>query len=183
MKRLTLIAAASVLLIGAAAYAQPAPQSSPQPGSGPRAEQSTSRMERRAARMEERMNRRIEQLKSDLKLTPAQEPLWAPVQAQLRKMQDERRASRQGNMERMRNAELPDRLDFMAQRAATGATNMRELSTAVKPLWATLDASQKETVRKSLPGGRWQGRGDGHGEGRGESRGEGRGGRGGDGRN
>jgi hypothetical protein len=175
MKRLSLIAAASVLLIGAAAYAQPAPQASAPSGGGPRAEQSTSRMERRAARMEERMNRRIERLKTDLKLTPAQEPLWSPVQAQLRKMQDERRASRQGNMERMRNAELPDRLDFMSQRAAAGATNLRELSTAVKPLWATLDASQKDTVRKSLPGGRWQGRGEGGGEGRG--------GRGGDGRN
>jgi hypothetical protein len=75
----------------------------------------------------------------------------------------------------MRNAELPDRLDFMSQRAAAGATNLRELSTAVKPLWATLDASQKDIVRKSLPGGRWQGRGEGGGEGRG--------GRGGDGRN
>lgn len=159
MKRLAIIAATSLVLAGAAAYAQTGP--APQPTEQPRAEQRSDRMERRAARMEERVNRRIEKLKSDLKLTPAQEPLWAPVQTQLRKMQDERRAFRQANGQRFRNAELPDRLDMMSERAARGATSMRELSAAVKPLWATLDATQKETVAKNLPG---HGRGEGRGE-------------------
>jgi periplasmic protein CpxP/Spy len=156
MKRIALAAAASILLLGAAAYAQtgPAPQSNAQP----RAEQRPERMERRAARMEERANRRIEKLKTELKLTPAQEPLWAPVRAQLTKMQDERRGFRQTNGERFRNAELPDRLDMLSDRASRGATNMRELANAVKPLWATLDAAQKETVRKNMPG---RGRGEG----------------------
>jgi Ni/Co efflux regulator RcnB len=158
MKRLAIAAAASLLLAGAAAYAQTSP--APQTESQPRAEQRTDRMERRAARMEERANRRVEKLKTELKLTPAQEPLWSPVQAQLRKMQDERRSFRQSNGERFRNAELPDRLDLMSERSARGAANIRDLSAAVKPLWATLDASQKETVRKNLPGGwRREGRG------------------------
>lgn len=159
MKRFAIAAAASILLLGAAAYAQTSP--APQPDAQPRAEQRQDRTERRAARMEERANRRIEKLKTELKLTPAQEPLWAPVQTQLTKMQTERRSFRQSNGERFRNAELPDRLDMMSARSAAGATNMRELSAAVKPLWATLDAGQKETVRKNMPG---RGRGEGGGE-------------------
>lgn len=159
MKRLALVAAASILLLGAAAYAQTSPAA--QPNAETRTEQRPDRMERRAARMEERANRRIEKLKTELKLTPAQETLWAPVQAQLTKMQDQRRGSRQADGARFRDAELPDRLDMMSERAARGATNMRELSAAVKPLWATLDAAQKETVSKNLPG---RGRGEGRGQ-------------------
>lgn len=152
MKRIVTIAAASMLLFGAAAVAQnsPAPPSADQP----RAEQRQDRMERRAARMEERAGRRLERLKTDLKLNPQQEALWGPVQAQLAKMQLERRTFRETSGERFRTAELPDRLELLSERTARGAASLRELSAAVKPLWATLDAEQKETVRKSLPGGR-----------------------------
>lgn len=152
IKRLAIITTAGLALFGAVAYAQS--PATPGPGERPRAEQRSDRMERRAARMEERMNRRVENLKNDLKLTPAQEALWAPVQAQLSKMQQERRAFRESNGQRFRNAELPDRLDLMSERAARGAANMRELSAAVKPLWSTLDASQKDIVRKAMPGRR-----------------------------
>lgn len=176
MKRIVVITTAAILGLGAAAYAQTAPSA---PGGDPRAERMErrgERMERRAARMEERMNRRFERLKTDLKLTPQQEPLWAPVEAQVRKMQAERRAFRQANAGRFRDAELPDRMDMMATRQAAAATNMRELSSAMRPLWATLTPEQKETVRKALPGrGRGEGRGQGPGEGRGEGRGERRG--------
>ncbi len=72
-------------------------------------------------------------------------------------------------MERMRNAELPDRLDLMAQRMAQAATNARQFSDAVKPLWATLNDEQKRTVRRMMPGG---------GEGGGWRQGQGEGGRG-----
>lgn len=157
LKRLAIVAATGLALFGAAAYAQT--PAAPGPGDRPRAEQRMDRMERRAARMEERMNRRVEALKADLKLTPAQEALWGPVQAQLSKMQQERRAFRESNGQRFRNAELPDRLDMMSERAARGSANMRELSAAVKPLWATLDASQKDIVRKAMPGGRGRDRG------------------------
>lgn len=156
MKRLTIVAGvAAALLAGAAAYAQTSPAPAPD---APRLDQRMERMERRAGRMEERFNRRVERLKAELKLTPQQEQLWTPVQAQLRKMQDERRAGREANMQRWRNAELPDRLDLMAERAARGSANMRELSAVVKPLWATLDASQKELVRNAMPGRGGRGR-------------------------
>ena len=136
-------------------------------------------MERRSARMEERMNRRLDRLKAELKLNAQQEALWPPVQAQLRKMQDERRSFRQAQGGNERNAELPARLDGMAERAQRGSQHLRDLSAVIKPLWASLDESQKETVRKNLPGGNHRGergeRGDrggrgGHGE-RGHHRG------------
>jgi parvulin-like peptidyl-prolyl isomerase len=153
MKR-TLIgaAAAGLIALSAGAYAQ----SAAPPADAPRAEQRQERMERRAARMEERAGRRLERLKADLKLTPQQEQLWSPVAAQLRRMQDERRSFRQANMGRLRDAELPQRLDIIAERQVAAAAQMRDLSNAVKPLWATLSAEQKETVRKAMPGGgRW----------------------------
>lgn len=166
MKRTIIAAAASLLALGAVAYAQ-APGAGPgAPGERPRMEERMrERMERRAERMEERMDRRLERLKSNLKLTPQQEPLWAPVEQQLRRVQQERRDYWRSNMERMRDAQLPDRLDLMAERMASNATGMRELSNAVKPLWATLSDEQKQAVRRALPGrgaGREDRRGEGH---------------------
>jgi periplasmic protein CpxP/Spy len=152
MKRILVITTVALLGLGTAAHAQ-TPQ--PAPGPQPRAEQ-IERMERRAARMEQRMNQRLQELKGDLKLTAQQEPLWSPIEAQLRKIQAERRAFRQSNAPTFRNAELPQRLDLMAERQASAARNMRDLSAAVRPLWATMTDAQKETVRDALPGrGRW----------------------------
>jgi hypothetical protein len=176
MKRLALAAAGLAILSGLA-YAQttptPAPSQPPavqSPAERPSAEQRDNRrMERRAARMEERMNRRFERLKNDLALTPQQQPLWSPVEAQLRKMQADRRAYWQANAGRARNAELPDRIDLMSERMSANATQMRELSGVIRPLWATLSDSQKDTVRKAIRQGRGE---DGRGEGgRGERRG------------
>lgn len=165
MKRTMIAAAASLLALGAVAYAQ-APGPGPgAPGERPRMEERMrERMERRAERMEDRMDRRLERLKSNLKLTPQQEPLWTPVEQQLRRFQQERRDYRRNNFERMRDAQLPDRLDLMAERMAANAVSMRELSNAVKPLWATLSDEQKQAVRRALPG-RGAGREDRRGEG------------------
>ncbi len=166
LKRLVLIGSAAALLgLGAAAYAQTPAPDNPR-GEGQRTERSerrAERMERRAERMEQRMNERLQKLKGDLKLTPQQESLWAPVEAQFAKMQSERRGFRQANAGRFRDAELPDRMDMMAERQARAATSMRELSAAVRPLWATLSAEQKETVRKAMPGRGRDGRGGGPG--------------------
>lgn len=116
------------------------------------------RFERRGERMEQRFGQRMQKLKAELKLTPAQEPLFSAVEQQFRKMALERRADRQATRDRFRNAELPDRLDLMSQRAAKNAAAMNELSGTVKPLWATLTPEQKDIVKKNLPGrGRWGG--------------------------
>lgn len=127
------------------------------------------RMRERGAQMEERMNRRLERLKADLALSAQQQPLWDRVEAQIKKNMAERRESGRAAMERMRSAELPARLDMMAERASQNATRAREMADVVKPLWETLSGSQKALVRHVLPGGR---KGEGHG--RGEERGHGR---------
>jgi LTXXQ motif family protein len=153
MKRIATLLAVSVAVLGAGLAHAQAP-GGPGPGSdGPR-------MERRMERMSERFDKRLGKIRTDLKLTPQQEPLFAPIEAHIRKNMAEMRGMR-GRMEEMRNAELPARLDMMSERAAKMSANMRELSGLVKPLWATLDDSQKATVKKFLPG-----RGGMRGEGR-----------------
>jgi hypothetical protein len=131
-------------------------------------QRSQERAERRQERMQQRFAERMARLKTELKLTAQQEPLFASVEAQMKKAQADRRAAWTTNRDRFRNAELPDRLDLMSERAAANATAMRELSGAVKPLWATLSPEQKEIVRKNMPrrgpfgeGGRGEGRGEG----------------------
>jgi LTXXQ motif family protein len=151
MKRIATLLAVSVAALGAGlAYAQ-APGGPGQDG---------SRQDRRMERMSERFDQRLGKIRADLKLTPQQEPLFAPIEAHIRKNMGEMRGMR-GRMEEMRKAELPARLDMMSERAAKMSANMRELSGLVKPLWATLDDSQKATVQKMLPG-----RGGMRGEGR-----------------
>ena len=154
LKKSVIFLTFAALAVSGVAVAQQSAQPFPPQIPEQRAEQRTDRMERRAARMEERSGRRLEKLKTDLKLTPAQETLWGPVQAQLRKMQSERGAFRQANRDRAGNAELPERLNMMADRTAQAAANMRALSGAVQPLWAALDETQKETIRRALPGRR-----------------------------
>ncbi len=161
---------AALFAAGATLALAQAPAPSP---SAPAAEQRQGdRMERRAARMEQRFGERMQKLKAELKLTPAQEPLFGAVEQQLRKMADQRRDGWRANRDRIRNAELPDRIDMMAERAARGATSARELSGVVRPLWATLSPEQKEIVKKNLPR-RGPFGGEGRGE-RGRERGEGR---------
>ena len=167
MKRIAALLAVSVVALGAGlAYAQ-APGGRGPGGDG-------ARMERRMEQMSERFDRRLGRVKADLKFTPQQETLFAPIEAHIRKVMGEMRGMR-GQREEMRKAELPARLDMMSERAAKMSSNMRELSGLVKPLWATLDDSQKATVQKMLPGrggmrggpdgDRW--RGHGHGRDRG----------------
>lgn len=167
MKRIATLLAVSVVTLGVGlAYAQT-------PGSrGPGPDGGDARTERRLERLSERFDRRIERIKADLKLTPQQESLFAPIEAHVRKVMGEMRDMRQ-RREAIRNAELPARLDMMSERTARMSANMRELSGLVKPLWATLDESQKATVAKLMPGRGLRGgrdddhHGRGHGHGRG----------------
>lgn len=136
--------------------------------------------QRMADRMRQRMSERFAWVKQQLKLTPAQEPLFATVEKQVSKMMETGTQARQAMREKMRNADLPERLDMMAERAAARSATMRELGEAVKPLWATLSPEQKDILRRSTPGmrgGMMGGRGMGHGSGMGDGPGWG-GGRG-----
>ncbi|MGL4729188.1 MAG: Spy/CpxP family protein refolding chaperone [Bosea sp. (in: a-proteobacteria)] len=150
--RVILPAAVAAFVAAGATFAF-AQTSAPAPVDATRYEivQDGQRAERRAERMRERFNERLQKMKTELKLTPQQVPLFNAVETQLRKMGAERRAVRVANRDRFQNAELPDRLDLMSERATANAASMRELSSTVKPLWATLTAEQKEIVKKNMP--------------------------------
>ncbi len=170
MPRFIPLALASVIALGAAAAVAQTPAAPAAPAEprvergdrGDRAQRMEERRNRMNARMEERFNRRIERLKSDLALNDQQKPLWDRVETTIRKQMTDRRAERQANMERFRAAEWPQRLDLMTERATRQAATTKELSDAVKPLWASLSDPQKALVRNALPGGRERGmRGEG----------------------
>ncbi len=167
MKRLALVAAAAVIALGAGhAIAQSGPF-------GGRDGPSPERMQR----MEKRFDDRLNSLRGDLKLTPEQALLWQPVEAMIRRNMADRRTNMQAMRGQFRDAELPKRMELMAERQAAQAGRLRELSTTVQPLWATLNADQKQTVQKAVRRTMGEGRhGGGHrgGHGRGHGDGEGR---------
>jgi hypothetical protein len=91
---------------------------------------------------------RLAYLKAELKITPAQEPLWAPYAAAARDsattmlahcttMTSRRDASA---------ASLPDRLDQHEQFMAAQLEAIRAADKALKPLYAALSDSQKRAA-------------------------------------
>ena len=123
---------------------------------------------------------RIAMAKTALKLTDAQLPLWAPVEAQIRasyadrqKRREERRARREERREkreaRSERAPLADRFDRAsermtrrAERMAKRAEEMKALAAVFKPFYASLNDEQKAVagvVLRQMRGDRWRGRG------------------------
>jgi hypothetical protein len=105
---------------------------------------------------------RIAMAKTALKLTDAQLPLWAPVEAQIRttaadraKRREERRARREERREKREaagseRAPLTERLDRAsermtrrAERMARRAEEMKAFSAVFKPFYASLSDEQK----------------------------------------
>lgn len=157
MKTLAILSAASALMLaGTVAYAQPAPP--PQGGPSPRPQMSRDDFDSLT-------DARIAAIQAGLKLTPDQQKLWGPVEQALRAQAasraqriEERRqqGSRQGSQ-----TERPDMMQRLEQRAdlaSKGAANLNALSTAMKPLWASLDDRQKRLLPILMREGR-QGRG------------------------
>jgi hypothetical protein len=103
-------------------------------------------------------------LKAGLKLTPAQEMLWAPFETAVREAAKMRMEHMHGMMERMdkmRSMEMGmgmgtdmnmeegqpmspiDRLDMMATHFTQAGTALKKVADAAKPLYASLDNPQK----------------------------------------
>ncbi len=97
-------------------------------------------------------------LKAGLRLTPDQEKLWAPFESAVRAAAQMRMEHMQGMMERMEEmrhtdndmgmdegeAMSPvDRLDRMASRLTQAGAALQKVADAAKPLYASLDDSQK----------------------------------------
>ena len=160
MKRMALIVApAAAALAATMAFAQPKPlpqaggEQTRQERTESREQRRTEWRERRAERMQARLNEGLAKLRTDLKLSPEQVPLFETLEGVI-KRSAERRQARWTEMrerrESYRDADLMERLDMMATRQGERAERSKELADAVRPLWKTLSDEQKTVARRAV---------------------------------
>jgi hypothetical protein len=104
------------------------------------------RMQHWAADHETMLDAKLAGMKAGLGLTADQEKLWSPFESAVRDA-DKSRMDAMGHMMRMREGgermSPIDHLDAMADRLSRGAANVKKIAAAAKPLYDSLDASQK----------------------------------------
>ena len=125
--------AGSVFALGAAA----APGDAPPPP-----EQMRHGMEMRGFMLDAR----LAGMKAALKLTPEQEKNWAPFEAAVRDAAKAQMEEMQAMREAMRGEERPsaiDHMNAMADRMAKVSANIKAIAGAAKPLFDSLDETQK----------------------------------------
>ena len=137
MKR-TLVAALATVFVatsGFAIAAEDGQQSS-------RAE----RMQRWAADRETVLDAKLAGMKGGLALTPDQEKLWGPFELAVQDAAKSRMDAMRQMMETRTQGEQMspvDHLEAMADRLSRGATNIKKIADAAKPLYDSLDELQK----------------------------------------
>ncbi|WP_332684633.1 Spy/CpxP family protein refolding chaperone [Bosea sp. (in: a-proteobacteria)] len=100
----------------------------------------------------ERIEGRIAFLKTELKITAAQEPLWSAFAEALR-ANARTMSSRQGMMTGGHGAAsqtLPQRIEGHERALSEHLDALRQLKAALQPLYAALDAAQKQTADQLL---------------------------------
>jgi LTXXQ motif family protein len=143
MKR-ALIAALAALGVGAFAIPLTAvsAQSDQQPSHADRAGQW-------AADREAMLDAKLSGMKAGLQLTPDQEKLWAPFESAVKDADQARidamRRAMQAAREQGERMSPIDHLEAMADRLSRGAADVRKIADAAKPLYASLDDSQKHS--------------------------------------
>ena len=116
----------------------------------PKAAQKSQRQTR--ALPSERVEARISELKSALKITPAQEPQWNAFADTLRKQAragDDRVKARRASMEKGAKPASMTAIQRLEQRQAfmkAATANMDELLATARPLYAALSSEQKKTA-------------------------------------
>ena len=109
---------------------------------------------------------RLAMIKTALKLSPEQEKLWAPVEAQVRdgfkardakraeheKMRAEREASKDTSKDETKRPDMSERFDKMSKAMSERADRMKAFAGAFKPLYASLNDEQKDVMRPLLRG-------------------------------
>jgi len=144
----TMLAGTTALtLIGASlVYAQQTPPT--QPGSNAAQQRPRLSAEDRAALTDAR----IAGLKAGLKLTPAQERNWAPVEVALReraklraeRFEQFRKLREQRGSDATQRRDLVESMRSRADNMATSAANLKKLTDAIDPLYKSLDDGQKQ---------------------------------------
>ena len=93
------------------------------------------------------LDARIASLKTGLKLTPAQEKNWPAVEAAIRDNDKDKQAQieewRKAAKEEHHDRDLVEHLHKKAQFLSAHATEINKLADAIKPLFDSLDDSQK----------------------------------------
>jgi hypothetical protein len=137
MKR-KLVAALATAFVATSAFAIAAEDNQP----SSRAE----RMQHWAADRETMLDAKLAGMKAGLGLTGDQEKLWNPFESAV-KDADKSRMDVMGEMMRLRaqgeRMSPIDHLEAMADRLSQGATNVKKIADAAKPLYDSLDESQK----------------------------------------
>ena len=100
---------------------------------------------------------RLAMIKTALKLSPEQEKLWSPVEAQVRdgfKARDARqaehdkmRAEREASKDEAKRPDMAERFDKMSKAMSERADRMKAFAGAFKPLYASLNDEQKDVLR------------------------------------
>ena len=102
---------------------------------------------RMMAAMTEHVEGRIAFLKTELKITDAQLPLWnAFTQAARENAKAMEEMMQGGRMGTSQSATLPDKLALREKMMAAHLEALRKLKTAVDPLYAALSGAQKKTA-------------------------------------
>jgi hypothetical protein len=92
------------------------------------------------------LDARIAGMKAALKLTADQEKLWTPFETAVRDAAKARFEARRAEREAMKGDERPspiDRLTTMSDRLEKASTNLKAIAGAAKPLYDSLDDTQK----------------------------------------
>ena len=104
------------------------------------------RMQHWAADRETMLDAKLAGMKAGLGLTADQEKLWSPFESAVKEA-DKSRMDAMGEMMRTRaqseRMSPIDRLEAMSDRLSRGATNVKKIADAAKPLYDALDESQK----------------------------------------
>jgi hypothetical protein len=139
MKR-TILGALAALAISASAFALTAAAEGDQHPSP------ADRMERWAADRGTILDAKLAGMKAGLQLTLDQEKLWGAFESAVKDASKARGDALQQMMEAHEQGEHMspiDRLDAMAERLSQGATDIKKIAAAARPLYASLDDSQK----------------------------------------
>jgi LTXXQ motif family protein len=142
MKRI-LLGAMTAVAVSASALALTAAAA---PGDQPAGTAGAERMLRWTADHEALLDARLAGMKAGLKLTADQEKLWGPFETAVRDASKARMDDMRQMMQNRESGERMsplDRLEAMAGRMAQGAAELKTIAEAAKPLYASLDDTQK----------------------------------------
>jgi hypothetical protein len=140
-----LVAPLAAIVISASAFALTAAAASDDQMSGPAM---MERMQHWAADREAVLDANLAGMKAGLKLTADQEKLWGPFEGTVRDAAKARMENMQKMMEMRQHGERlspVDRLEAMADHMSQGAAELKKIADSAKPLFASLDETQKRS--------------------------------------